>query len=158
MTPTSPLSWAATLLESGELGEPDPWWSDVRRLAQRLDWKDCGTRLVAARLEWRPHVTEQAAARSVAAILPSLQPRDWDSAPEGEELTAAVLEAYRASRTRPDPIGRVDDDKHPYPQLLRLPVDLRPSPTVPLDQAEGQLGAKNGRKLDTLAEPPEPRG
>lgn len=103
---STPWQRAADLLESGELGEPDPWWADMRRLAQKLDWPDCGARLTAARLEARPHVAEGTAASDVAAILPTPRPQGLDSAPNGEELAAAVLRAYRASPWRPDPMIR----------------------------------------------------
>ncbi len=158
MSPTSALFWAARLLESGELGEPDPLWAAIRRAAQKLDWPDCGARLVAFRLEVRPHAGERTAAHAVAAILPTLRPKGWDSAPRGTELAEAVLEAYRSGPWHPDPISRVADDKHAYPQRPGLSLDLRLSPTAPPDEAEGRLGAKNGRKLDSLAEPTEPLG
>ena len=47
----------------------------IREAAQRLDWQDCGARLVSCQRELRPYSTEVEAARQVAAWLPTLQPR-----------------------------------------------------------------------------------
>ena len=152
MSPTSPLALAAALLESGELGESDPLWAAMRQAARKLAWPDCGARLLSFWLEARPRIGEADAARRAADWLPSLQPRDWAEAPRSEEVAQAVLEAFHSSPWRRDPIGRVADDKDAYLQRPGLPFDLRLSPAVPPDEAEGRLGAKNGRNLDTLSD------
>lgn len=100
---TTAWSRAAVLLEQ----EPpeDDLDRQIREAAGRLHWQDAATRLVSCVRELRPCPGEVEAARRVAAWLPRLQPRDWDSAPPGEALVEAVLAAYRASPWHPDPMG-----------------------------------------------------
>lgn len=90
---TTAWSRAADLLEQ----EPpeDDLDREIREAAGRLDWRDCGARLVSCLRELRPYPGEVEAARQVAAWLPSLSPQGWDSAPEGPQLRQAILAAHR---------------------------------------------------------------
>ncbi len=89
---STPWSLAADLLEQ----EPtdDDLDRQIREAAGRLDWQDCGARLVGCLLELRPCPSEVEAARRVAAWLPSLRPQGWEQAPSGAGLVEAIVEAY----------------------------------------------------------------
>lgn len=90
-------AWA----KAAELLEQEPPDDDldrqIRPAARRLDWRDCGARLVSCLRELRPYPSEEEAARIASAGLPGLRPQGWPGAPRGEALVEAVLGAYRAS-------------------------------------------------------------